>query len=130
MCRGATHCEVSLFEANGTDKLEAKNMFADLAARDEYVNKLSPPNHSALAEMGISISTQMGVIVSNSLTASASTSAPPPQSSVLPSSSVVAQPNKSSWPELKNTPAATAVGIITGHRPDVKAMLVPQVSAE
>jgi len=106
--------------------LEAKNFFTDLAARDSYVSSLSPPNQDALAEMGVHLTTQMGSIVSNTLTASSSASSSPPQQSA-PSSSGGVQAHKTKWPELKNTPAAEALKIISEQRPDVKAMLVPQV---
>ena len=113
------------------DKLEARNVFADVAARDQYVSSLRPPDEDALAEMGIRLTTQRGSVVFSTLSASSSSSSssasPPPQRTPSAAGAAGAQPDKATWPELKNTPAAEALAIIETHRPDVKAMLVPQV---
>ena len=107
------------------DKLEAKNVFSSVEARDEFLSRLSAPNHEALANMGVRMSSHSGTIVFNSSTGQSSMA--PAQVSDSAPSSEVAQPNKAQWPELKNTPSAEAMRIIMGQRPDVKAMLVPQV---
>lgn len=122
--RGASHCVVSTYQsADGIDKLEAKNVFDDLASRDAYISSLSPPNQEALAGMGVRLTTHVGSVVSNTLTAPTQQHVP---SVPAPSSGGGVQPNKASWPELMNTPSAQAMAVISEQRPDVKAMLVPQ----
>ena len=127
---GASHCEVTLFQAGGIDKLEARNYFTSLAARDAFVSKLSPPNQQALAGMGVTLSTHVGTVVTNTLTPSAliqHSASAPVAAAAVGGVSVTVQPNKASWPELKGTPSAAALGLISGQRPDVKAMLIPAV---
>ena len=115
-----------MFQIDGVDKLEAKNFFSSEGARDEYVANLRPPNDEALTEMGIRLSSHMGTVHFNSLKTSTASTSSIPQQGLSPVSQST-QPNKCSWPELQNTPSSEAVKIITGERPDVKAMLVPQV---
>jgi len=113
------------------DKLEARNIFPDVASRDEFISRLRSPNNEALVEMGVRLSTQIGSIVSNTLTNSFSTTSAPPQQNapVAPGGGGGGglQPHKTTWPELKNTPAAEALRVIAAHRPDVSVVLVPQV---
>lgn len=118
---------MSVFQVDGVDKLEARNLFATHEERDDFVNRLKEPDSDALAQMGIRMTSHMGTIVHNVHTDQVER---PPHLASPRESSEVVQPNKSQWPELKNTSSAEAVRIISGQRPDVKVMLVPQVRSQ
>lgn len=116
---------MTLYQVDGVDKLESRNVFATIEGRDDFVSRMSAPNLDALAGMGIRMSSHVGSVVSHSSAGN------PPQKAVSAKNpapvSSQSQPNKSQWPELKNTPSDQAVRIIASHRPDVEVMLVPQV---
>lgn len=124
--RGASKCEVSLFHTNGVEKLEARNIFDDESAREEYMKTLTPPNHDALAEIGIRLSTVTGTIVFDSAQPSRSATSSSLGQDEIPPQSEQVQRDKSAWPELVNTSSSDAVRIISIQRPDIHVMLVPQ----